>query len=159
HAVGAGGDHVDRHIAYFSNALEVAACIDRQLVVFSDAGSGFAPARQLLKDGLGAGNGIGTIGKHIEEIDLIAISDTDLQGLEAVKRIEFGSVKSFDGSHHYRALQDCTVESVAATRSPGNRAKFLADFSQDCAEIVVQFSRERAETDPCSIGLFNSQHR
>src|SRR5690606_38215757 len=148
HAVGAGGDHVDRHIAYFSNALEVAACIDRQLVVFSDAGSGFTPARQLLKDGLGAGHGIGTIGKHIKELALIAISDTDLQGFDAVKHIELGDAKAVDAIDHDRALHGCTVEPAAATRPPGNRAKLLADFGQVCADIVVQFSRKRAGTYP-----------
>src|SRR5690606_40058819 len=55
-------------------------------------------------------------------------------------------------------IYGCTVEPAAATRPPGNRAKFLADFGQVCADIVVQFSRERAGTDPSGIGLGNTQH-
>src|SRR5690606_9313781 len=126
HAVRSGGDHVDGYITHFSNTLEVAARIDGQFVVFSDPGSGFRPARQLLEHRLGVHYGVCTVGQNFEEFATVAVTDTDLQSFQAVQDIELGDAQAVDAVNHHRALHGGAVEPTTSTRPAGNRAEFFA---------------------------------
>src|SRR5690606_2961701 len=116
HAVGAGGNHVDGDIAHFRNTFEIATGIQRQFVVFSDSCRGFSPTRQLFKYRLSFHDGVSAIGKNVEELAAIAVSDANLERLDAIKNVQLGDTQPVDAVDHNGALHGCAVKPTAAAR-------------------------------------------
>src|SRR5690606_17303345 len=127
--------------------------MQRQFVVFSDAGRGFSPTRQFFEYGFRFHDGVSAIGKNVEELAAIAVSYADLERLDAIKNVQLGDTQPVDAVDHNGALHGCAVKPTAAARTACYRAEFLANRSQTRTDIICEFRGERARADPCGVRL------